>query len=197
MTDIQPVATPGPVRDGQPSEGMRGEQEALAIRANRALELRMQGRTYTQIGEALQCSRSVAHDYVQRALATDNARIREQRDEYRELHLQRIERLITGHWLAATRGEEREVPDLDPFGVCRLAPDGSKLTKKVRVVDGAATDRVLRLLDREARLLGLDAPVRVAVSTDARTSLSDLIGDLERMLSEEPIETTATEADPS
>lgn len=157
----------------------------------------MAGRNFSQIAEALGCSKSVAYDAVQRALAADTARIADQREQYRQLHLERLERMLTAQWAPAVRGEEVEVVKRDAFGAYKLDPaTGDPIVVTVRKIDQAAVDRVLRIMERQARLLGLDAPVRVAVSADVQTQLTDMIGDIERMLAGEVLDVEGEEVDP-
>lgn len=129
----------GPPRRGGPGQrhhSDRGQGEDAALRANRALELRTAGATYDAIAQALQYGdRSTAAKAVQRALDRDYARTEGLRDEYRMLHLGRIERAIRGIWSKVVHG------------------------------DLGAIDRLVRLLERESRLLGLDEPQAFAVAS--------------------------------
>ena len=73
-------------------------------------------------------------------------------DDYRGLHLARLERTLRAIWPRVLNG------------------------------DLLAIDRALRILEREARLLGLDAPTQIALSDQTKDSLTDVIDDLERLL---------------
>jgi hypothetical protein len=130
--------------------GANGASEAAAVRGNRALELRMAGASYSQIATALGfADRGAAHHAVQNALARDNEVNADLRDEYRTLQLARTERMIRGIWTQAIGG------------------------------DGPAYDRVLRTLDRQAKLIGLDAPVQINVTDEARARLTAMLDQLE------------------
>jgi hypothetical protein len=169
MADIPP--SPGV---GRPNPNA-GAQEALEVRAARALELRLSGANYSQIGKALGCDKSTAWDAVQRALRVDRERTQELRDEYRNLQLNRIERMVSAYWMPAVRGRMEKVAVTDP-------ETGTTVYEERRVLDHVAGDKLIKLFDRQARLLGLDAPIKIAVSDDTKATLDRLMEDLDAML---------------
>lgn len=130
-----------PLRPGRGN----GQQEAAHVRANQALELRMAGASYHQVGEALGISKGQAYDAVHRALRADDEHMAGIREQYRNLSLARYERLLRTWWPRAIAN------DLD------------------------AARYVNTLLEREARLLGLDAPKQVEVSTGILQAADDAI----------------------
>jgi hypothetical protein len=95
-------------------------------REQRALALRREGLTMAGIAAALGMSRAGAHRAVVRALDATKREIAEEADALRALQLERIEAGIRALWPAYVRGEL------------------------------GAVDRMVRLLDRQARLCGLD-----------------------------------------
>jgi len=100
----------------------------------KALELRKQGMNYTQIGEKLGCARNTACRYVLSELENLAERCREEAVHVRDLELQRLDDL----YLIAYRA----------------------------IIDGydlPAIDRCLRIMERRAKLLGLDAAQKVDV----------------------------------
>jgi hypothetical protein len=103
-----------------------------------AVELRTQGRTYVQIAEALQVSTSAAHKAVADYLEQTRAVSREAAEEVRRLELDRLDRVL------AVVGPMAEGGDLQ------------------------AVDRLLRIQERRASLLGLDAPRAQLVAVDSR-----------------------------
>jgi hypothetical protein len=105
-----------------------------AERRTKALELRKAGHTFKAIGQALGCSEQRAHKIVTKELARLNSRRAEQGSEVTRLELERLDALHAALWLRAIKG------DLDAF------------------------DRVLRLMQRRAALLGLDAPTKREVA---------------------------------
>lgn len=92
-----------------------------------AIELRKQGLTYGQIGEMLGISEMGAHKCVSRALDKFKTELSEQTADVRQLELQRLDALFYGVWLKAQSG--------DPSSI------------------GSA----IKIMERRAKLLGLDA----------------------------------------
>jgi hypothetical protein len=110
----------------------------------RALELRKGGATFEQIGKTLDVSTATAYSYVMEALKET---LREPADELRTLELERIDRLALALWPRAV-GERESV-------------DGRIV---VHPADLRAVDRVVKLMERRAALLGLDAPQKLEQS---------------------------------
>jgi predicted transcriptional regulator len=102
----------------------------------KALELRKRGMNYTQIGEKLGCARSTACRYVLSELENLADKCREEAAHVRDLELQRLDDSTSSH----TRGRGRD--------------------------DLPAIDRCLRIMERRAKLLGLDAAEKVEHSGD-------------------------------
>ena len=102
----------------------------------KALELRKRGMNYTQIGEKLGCARSTACRYVLSELENLADKCREEAVHVRDLELQRLDALYLKAWEAV---EEGDLP---------------------------AIDRCLRIMERRAKLLGLDAAEKVEHSGD-------------------------------
>ena len=100
----------------------------------KALELRKRGLNYTQIGKKLGCNRSTACRYVLSELENLADKCREEAVHVRDLELQRLDDL----YLIAYRA----------------IIDGNDL---------AGIDRCLRIMERRAKLLGLDAAAKVDV----------------------------------
>lgn len=103
----------------------------------RAVELRTQGWTYQRIADECGVSVSTAYAAVVRYLEETRAVSREHAEEIRRLELDRLDRMLAA------------------FGP--RAEDG----------DAAAADRVLRIQERRAKLLGLDAPAETRSTIDA------------------------------
>jgi hypothetical protein len=99
-----------------------------AERRSKALELRKSGLTFAQIGRALGCSEQRAHKVVTEELGRLNSQRAEQAAEVTRLELQRLDDLLLGLWDSAKAG------------------------------DLQAVDRALKIMERRARLLGIDAP---------------------------------------
>lgn len=105
-------------------------------RQAKALELRRMGKGYTEIARALGIGRSQAHRLVQASLAEAKAQIFTAAADLRAVELSRLDAMLAGLWPDARKGS---------FG---------------------AIDRVLKVMERRAKLLGLDAPLRLAHGGD-------------------------------
>jgi hypothetical protein len=107
-----------------------GARERAALRRQEALDLRVQGKSYRKIGEALGVSGKTAFGDIQRSLA-DLARLeRGKAEDARRLDLLRIDKGIAGLSAAYEAGDPK------------------------------AVTAMVKLLERRAKLLGLDAPQR-------------------------------------
>jgi hypothetical protein len=112
----------------------RKNRVAVAERQRRALEARLAGVTYERIARALGYrNASGAWKAVARGMARS---LREPAEAVRLLELERLDRLLAGIWGRATGGPDRPA-------------------------DLAALDRVLKIMERRSRLLGLDAPLHL------------------------------------
>jgi hypothetical protein len=100
-------------------------------RQSAALELRRAGQDYREIGRRLDVSKSQAHRYIRDALRECVEQINGSADQLRAEELSRLDGMLGGLWADAKKG------------------------------DPAAVDRVLKIGERRAKLLGLDAPARV------------------------------------
>ena len=100
----------------------------------KALELRKRGLNYTQIGKKLGCHRSTACRYVLSELENLAEKCREEAAHVRDLELQRLDDLYLIAYRAIIRGN-----------------------------DLAGIDRCLRIMERRAKLLGLDTAAKVDV----------------------------------
>ena len=100
----------------------------------KALELRKRGMNYTQIGEKLGCNRSTACRYVLSELENLADKCREEAVHVRDLELQRLDELYLIAYHAISDGN-----------------------------DLAGIDRCLRIMERRAKLLGIDAAAKVDV----------------------------------
>ena len=97
-----------------------------------AMKLRESGLTFDRIGEAIGCSTSRAHQYVAEQLEKLAKQSDEATESLRQMELERLDRMLTACWWMAEAGDLK------------------------------AIDRVLKLSERRAKLMGLDAPTKVA-----------------------------------
>jgi hypothetical protein len=107
----------------------------VIVKDAQALELRKAGASYDQIARQLgYTAKGAAHKAVTRALKATMASMTLNADEYRQLAADRLDAMLLGVWQAATRG------------------------------DPQAISAVLRIEERRANMLGLDAPKRTEVT---------------------------------
>lgn len=153
----------GPTRDGN---GRFDRDPETARRDAEACRLRAQNLSYRQIAAELGVDVHTAYDAVQRGLRDT---LQEPADEVRRLELERLDELaqqarkvmLGTHYL------------INQGNVVRLTRRGAPLEDDGPVL--AAIDRLLKIQERRARLLGLDAPQRVSI--DAQ-NLGEEIRDL-------------------
>jgi hypothetical protein len=157
---------------GRTHRGPNGRYErspATAERDARAAQLRADGWTYPAIAAALGfASKGHANDAVKRALA---ATVREPSDQLRALELERLDKM----YRAATGVLERPHVTVSQGRVVVMpGQDGGE----VPVPDDApvltAIDRLLKVQERRAKLLGLDAPLKVDVSDETDREIRQL-----------------------
>jgi hypothetical protein len=134
----------------------------VAEREAKALALRRDGHTYTEIGQALGVSRQMATRIVQRGLrrivvepATDVRKI--ELDMLGHLQVEALAVLRRRHFLVQA-GEVVARTDPDTGRVEELLDDGPVL---------AAIAAVVRIQQRRAAILGLDEPARAKVDVRA------------------------------
>jgi len=108
------------------------ERVHAAENRKKAVELRVQGASFAAIGRALGVSTVMAHNYIKKELAELAAATRESTDSLRQMELLRLDRMELSLWDQAINDKE--------FG---------------------AVDRVLKIMERRAKLMGLDAPATI------------------------------------
>lgn len=103
--------------------------------ANRekALQLRRSGLSFERIGAAIGVTRQAAHQMVKVSMEHARSQISASADELRAEEVSRLDGMLEAVWKKAIKG------------------------------DVQAIDRVLKIGERRAKLLGLDAPVRTAL----------------------------------
>lgn len=127
-------------------------KDAGRVKAQRTLDLRAAGATFQQIADALGYSdRSAARKAFHRALDAEVAIGAEQRETLRQQQQYRLEQMLRAVWPNALRGDVK------------------------------AQERVLRILERQARLLGLDAPVNLRVSDGLDAEIEAMLEEMQRL----------------
>jgi DNA-binding CsgD family transcriptional regulator len=127
------------------STQMLSPREAQALRRERdAIELRMAGATYEDIGEMLGMNKAGAQKAVKRAMEKLKQEIIEGGDTLKAIEIARLDRMQEGIWKLATG----KFPDVK------------------------AIDMILKIMDRRAKLLGLDV---VTETTEPRKTIVRVI----------------------
>ena len=109
----------------------KGALEARRVRMIKALDLRIAGATYRQIGKEFGVSYVQAYRDVTDLLAEESKRAAEKADHLRRIELARCEKMTVALW------------------------------PKVRDGDEKAVSTMVRVMERRAKLLGLDRPTEV------------------------------------
>lgn len=94
------------------------------------------GKGYTEIATALGIGKSQAHRLVKAGLEDSVAQVSSEASELRAEEVSRLDGMLGGIWVDARKGNL------------------------------SAIDRVLKIMERRAKLLGLDAPTKHAVGGD-------------------------------
>ncbi|MEU0516633.1 hypothetical protein [Streptosporangium sp. NPDC006007] len=153
--------------------GRYTRSRSTAARDAAACRLRARGLTYEQIATDLgMASKSSAYDAVQRALT---ATVKEPAEEVRQIELIRLDELHRSA-LAVLEATHYVV---DKGAV--VLWNGDPLIDDGPIL--AAVDRLLKVQERRARLLGLDSPQRVSI--DAQNLGEDLKGLIEALMGED------------
>lgn len=126
----------------EPSRGqqLRSMEVARAQQQARAVELRAEGATYAEIGDALGISQGQAATLVKQALTLT---VQEPAEELRRLEALRIEKMWKLAWPKSQVEHFR-----GPFGAMDT--------------QGEWFDRCIKLMERRAKLLGLDAATEIS-----------------------------------
>ncbi len=120
-----------------------GKQEAAALRRIKALDLRIEGKSFRKIATELDISLGQAYDDVDSALEEVEALKGKKAERLREVYMERIEAIVAGHFNRAT--ETFDIVTKDDV-VIKAGPDD----KSARVI--------LAAIERGAKLTGIDAP---------------------------------------
>ena len=137
-----------------------------ADRSREAFELRKRGLTFEQIGDRLGISRQAAHQMVTKRLDECIAQTKSDAKQVVEMELHRLDAMIAALWDEATTNPPADTSEGVASAMYESRHD--------------AIDRVLKLMERRAKYLGLDAANRTELTgadggpiaiEDARTKL--------------------------
>lgn len=165
-------ATKGAVHDGR---GRFTRTIDTAQRDAEAARLRARGLSYRQIAAELTVDVATAHAAVQRAL---NAVIEDAGEEVRKLELERLDTMYAAalevldrQHVTVSNGKiiRRQVGwERDDAGEIQCDGEGKPIAIYEDLLDDSpvlqAIDRLLRIQERRAKLLGLDAEKKINVS---------------------------------
>jgi hypothetical protein len=154
----------------------RAQRANTAQRRREAIDMRMAGASYQKIADALgYATRGAACQDVTRALEQAVAEQTQSVEAYREEELQRLDELLAEAWAIlkkdhVTVSHGKLIYD-DRTGE-PLLDDGPTLQ---------AIDRILKIQERRAKFLGLDAPTRIeAITIDSiDAAIAELTAELE------------------
>lgn len=157
----------GPIRALQDAVGVRNReggtqrrQTTLTARELRAIELTAAGATYAQVGVIMDMTRTNARLLVERALARRELEMRHREvGAAKALQLERLEQLMR-RWFPIALGSPA---------------DGTPPNERAAVV-------VLSIMDRQARIAGLEAPLRAEVDLTVGLSHEEITERQERVL---------------
>lgn len=130
------------------------EQIETDQRRRECLELRTRGLSMAAIGEKLGLAKSTVHKHVRKALDDLAEKDSETTARYRALNLQRLESVMAALWVHATGGVVQTKR--------RTHRDGSVTETTMNVLDVKAAREVRQLITAMNKLLGLEAPIKIA-----------------------------------
>lgn len=142
----------------------RGDKERIAERRKKAIQLRVEGCTYAEIGEELGCCEATAYGDVKAVLEQTAKEAREAATEVIAVELQRLD--------VATKLALREIQQANNI---------------------QAIDRLVKVQERRAKLLGLDSPDRHEVATSELSP--DAVASLTRQVFSEGVAPKSNEPD--
>lgn len=127
------IAAEGAAQYHEHKPKMKKGKAELIDKKAEALRLRRYGFGYAQIAKELGCAQSTAYSYVMSALAETRNAMQEDADVIRQMELERLDQMLPASLEKAKRGDDRAIRS------------------------------VLSIMERRAKLLGLDAAGRLDV----------------------------------
>ena len=120
------------------SNNGKGSKQRITLRALKAFDLRLTGMSYRKIGVELKVSYATAFRDVAAVMEELKEETRVEARNYREIELKRLDQLQAGSWSFAVAGDQKAVLN------------------------------VMRIMERRAKLLGIDAPIKVDIEGQIR-----------------------------
>jgi orotate phosphoribosyltransferase-like protein len=130
---------------GRHKRPVMADDATLQTRRLEALDLRKAGFTYRAIATQLKITHETARSDVMTALKQLSERQDTETAEYRNLELERLDRMMLAVWSDALKGHL------------------------------GAVDRVLKISERRARLMGLDAPTKQEIEHSGAVAWSTIV----------------------
>lgn len=162
MSDVPPNSVTPPKQKrpkGRPKSKDKNDPRTLAILEDKAEAVRLRGEeklSYQQIAQRLGLSVSVVYNYVNEKTERLKNRILDYREAYATIQLEEIDKLIqTAYQQLSKLPDEGEVKDR--VSVVRARAD------LIRTIN--------TLLERQAKLLGLDAPTQIQHMDETPTAI--------------------------
>jgi hypothetical protein len=146
------------------SSGTTAQETAIELRQAEALKLRVAGFTFREIGRKLGISNCMAHKDVQAALAEYREETAENVAVERGVQLQRLDAAAK----VAINVLNGRLPNADELGEDAGPDELAEALAEAEEIKLKAIDRIVKLEERRAKLLGLDAPTKTEV--DAKVS---------------------------
>lgn len=137
----------------------------------KAHDLRLKGWTFDEIGRAIGTTRQRAHQIITEHLEKLAEQTAEKSEQIRAVEvakLDRLERILNAKIEAAT--------EIDPDD----QPDPAEIAKR-ESIRNQAIDRLIKIQERRAKLLGLDGPIKLASTDPTGEHESQAITDDERL----------------
>ena len=146
------------------SPAREAERLQALERRRQVMALRVQGHSIAEIGEALHLSKSTVHGHIKRALDELAKADVDRTAAYRALQTQRFEAILKALWPHATgQVQVRSVT---------TTKDGTVTEHVTTAIDVKAAREARQVVTAMSRLLGLEAPIKIAHT--------DPTGDVER-----------------
>lgn len=120
------------------SNNGKGSKQRITLRALKAYDLRITGMSYRNIGSELNVSHQTAFTDVLAVMEEIREETRKEARHYRDLDLKRLDELQGAAWPKAIEGNQQAILN------------------------------VMRIMERRAKLLGIDAPIKVDIEGQIR-----------------------------
>lgn len=131
----------------------------MKINQARALELRVEGKDYNQIARILGVSNKTAWHYVNKEVERTTASSEKDAAIIRKMELKRLDMMLEKILPGVTKGR----PIITNKGVIY---DPDKPNQMLLLPSDKSAETVLKIMERRAKLLGIDAPEKKLIAGD-------------------------------